>query len=62
MIFTVGSLKQSGGVSSVLSYTDSAAGWRLSNISIASERSMPGYTLLNLYTDQHLRQVTWSFF
>ncbi|KAL7636866.1 UNVERIFIED_CONTAM: hypothetical protein RMT77_012624 [Armadillidium vulgare] len=53
---------QSGGISSVLSYSDSSTNWVLSNFSIGDEKSMPGKTLRRLYRDYSFRSNSAYFF
>ncbi|CAL4222618.1 unnamed protein product, partial [Meganyctiphanes norvegica] len=47
---------QSGGVSSVFSYSESTSSWVMSNISMNSELSMPARTLRRLYFDPNIKE------
>ncbi|KAF2346668.1 Deoxyribonuclease II, partial [Trinorchestia longiramus] len=57
------SFHQSGGVSSLLGYSDNTIGWLLSDRSIGDPRSMPGITLSLLYQyPQWAKQKTLYIF
>ena len=52
----------SGGVSSVLSYSDTTTEWIFSNYTINERYSIPALAMKNLYEDYDFRSVSFLFY